>query len=131
MKHSFGRVIGFCSFPLVILAGYPAPGQDLPGAEPDRITLERISEVEAVIEYHNSADRSSGQHPPRRTLSDDHISLLEVDVVLQIGNDTDPRETLTVTPPPGWVAVPRDYIQVPDGETGVIHLILEIEHLGF
>lgn len=105
------------------LAANAAQAQPYPSAllEPDEFTLERESDTLAIVEYYNSASRSSAHFPRELTNGD-----LTVGLHLDIGNGP---EVLTVTPPDGWIAIPPS-ISVVDGETGVIEL-RRGEYLGF
>lgn len=89
---------------------------------PDEFSLEVLSANEARIDYWNSEDRQSGYAP--RELTSEGITVgLHIDITMG-------PETLTVTPPAGWVALPTNSITVADGEMGSIYIVRDLEHLG-
>ena len=91
-------------------------------AEPDEFSLEVLSENEARVDYYNSASQQSGSFPPWLNSGD-----MAVQLDLEI---TQGPETLTVTPPAGWVAYPTNRLTLDDGDMGSIYLIRDLEHLG-
>lgn len=108
---------------LAVSIAVPAWGQVpySPNAAPDEFSLTKHSDVHAVVEYHNSAARSSGKFP--QTLTDTDLTV-EIRVHVSEG-----PETLEVIPPDGWVAMPP-FLDVLDGETGTVEL-RRGEYLGF
>lgn len=91
-------------------------------AEPDEFSLEIIGPNEARVDYYNSASRLSAVFPP--WLHNGDLSVA-IDLIVTRG-----PETLVVTPPAGWIAVPSNRLTLEDGDQGSIYLIRDLEHLG-
>jgi len=87
----------------------------------DEFSLTRESDNLAIVEYWN-ADPPNSAHFPE-TLTDGDLTV-EISVHISSG-----PETLIVTPPEGWVAIPPSVV-VTDGETGTVEL-RRGEYLGF
>ncbi|MEE4277098.1 MAG: hypothetical protein V2I82_01375 [Halieaceae bacterium] len=103
----------------------PAFAQSFPQhttTNPDEFTLEVEGDNYAYVEYHNSADRSSGMGYPRTLTNGDLTVELEVTI-------TQGPEILRVIPPEGWRAEPPT-VSVADGSTDVIELFRG-EFLGY
>jgi hypothetical protein len=89
--------------------------QSWPTHEPsDEWTLDVLGPAHATVSYYNSDPPNSGYFP-RELVNGDLI--VGIEVVTSAG-----PETLIVSPPPGWVAIPPT-LDVIDGEMGVVDLI--------
>jgi len=80
---------------------------------PDEWTLEVLSDTYATVTFYNADPPASGYVPEFLSVGD-----LRVDLHVDI---TSGPETMTVTPPPGWRAVP-EAVSVVDGDIGVVEL---------
>jgi hypothetical protein len=106
----------------LIAGGKMAHGQDAPdGLPPDEWSLERVTDDHWRVEYRNSDAQSSGRYPGFLNVGD-----MTVDLHLHVSSGP---ETLTVTPPPGWQAVPPS-ITVDDGSMGRVEIVRSGEWMG-
>lgn len=121
MVHVMGGVRAMTRLAIALaLCAAPVAAQDTLG--PDEFSLEVLGPNEARVDYYNSADQQSGFAPPWLNNGDLSVAL---DLHITRG-----PETLTVTPPAGWVAYPSNTLTLADGEQGSIYLLRDAEHLG-
>ena len=98
----------------LVMMAPPAPAQTL--RAPDEFTLERLSDDRAYVEYWNADPPNSGYAPPELVVGE---LVVQIQVVIGAGGGP---ETLIVTPPEGWIAIPPT-IDVVDGDIGRVDLI--------
>jgi len=87
----------------------------------DEVTLEVHSSTFATVAFYNADPPNSAAFPPELVNGDLTVG---IHVSITMG-----PETLVVTPPEGWVAIPAE-ISVADGDTGTVEL-RRGEYLGF
>jgi len=81
---------------------------------PDEWTIERVGPDEAYVDYYNADPPASGAYPQSLTVGD---LTVDIEILTSAG-----PETIIVTPPEGWLAIPFA-LDVADGDIGRIRLL--------
>lgn len=113
-----GRVLAFL---LPLAVGSALSAQNAPDRGPDEWTLERVTDAHYRVGFYNAEPPASGIYPRSLTMGE-----MTVDIHIHV---TSGPEILTVTPPPGWVALPPE-LPVEDGNIGWVEVIYMQDWVG-